>query len=138
MGVLIERMVFIGDINSMCLDSVLQRHNKSAEESNEAYRKAKANTRPEIKPLAKNDFLFNTKPKIPKSGTSLYDGFYIRQYSGTEFIYHIESGLYVARMNKSLKTPMEARVWIDENYDEIMRRINLVLDVERIANEDIN
>jgi len=83
-----------------------------------------------FKPSARNELLFKTKPKIPKSGTTIYDGFYIRKLDGTELVYHIESGLFVARMNKQLREPMEARVWIDENFSEILKRVKEVTDVE--------
>ena len=76
-----------------------------------------------VKPSAKSETLFNMKPKIPKSGNSRYRGFYIRPLENTEFIYHIDSELFVARMNKSINPPMEARKFIDERYDDIMERI---------------
>lgn len=78
-----------------------------------------------IKPLAKTDFLFRTKPKFPKAkaSKSFYKGFWIREVEKTEFIYHVESELFVARMNKFLKQPMEAKSWIDNNMQEIHKRI---------------
>ncbi len=83
-----------------------------------------------VKATAKSDSLFKMNPKIPKSGTSLYDGFYIRKMDKTEYIYHVESRLFVAIMNKHCKKPMEARIFIDERYDEIMEKIKEVTDVE--------
>ena len=79
----------------------------------------------EISPCAKSEVLHKMKPKIPKSGKSIYKGFYIRPLEKTELIYHIESGLFVAAMNGT-----DARVWIIRNQEEIDRRIKEVLDVE--------
>lgn len=80
----------------------------------------------EVKPSAKSEILFKMKPKIPKSGITLYEGFYIRKLDNTELIYHVESGLFVARMNNN----MNARFWIDENEDEILKRVKEVTDVD--------
>lgn len=65
------------------------------------------------------------KPKIPKSGKSLYKEFYIRSLDNTELIYHIPSGLFVARMNGT-----DGRLWIIKNRDEIDKRIQQVLSIE--------
>lgn len=80
----------------------------------------------EVKPSTKSELVFKVfRPKVPKSGKSIYDGFYIRKLDGTEFVYHIESELFIARMNGK-----DGRVWVDENYDEIHKRIQKVLDNE--------
>lgn len=78
-----------------------------------------------ITPSAKNEILFKMKPKIPKSGKSLYKEFYIRSLDNTELIYHIPSGLFVARMNGT-----DGRLWIIKNRDEIDKRIQQVLSIE--------
>ena len=76
-----------------------------------------------ITPLAQNYWLLKHKPKIPKSGKSLYKGFYIRTKDKFEHIHHIESGLYVVSVEAN------ARQWIDERYNEIMERINEVMEI---------
>ena len=59
------------------------------------------------------------KPKIPKSGKNLYEGFYIRTMMGFDYIYDIESTIFVASIQH-----MDSREWIDQNQKTIKRKLN--------------
>jgi hypothetical protein len=84
-----------------------------------------------IKPTPQNEVLFKMKPSIPKTkaAKSMYKEFYIRPLDSKEFVYHVASGLFVAPVK-------DGRDFVDRRYDEIIRRVNEVLDVEQSTNKE--
>lgn len=64
------------------------------------------------------------KPKVPKSGKSLYGDFYLRSLKDFTHIYWKHDGLYIA----SLPTPKDGRQWIDKNIDKINTRKWIMFD----------
>ena len=59
------------------------------------------------------------KPKIPKSGKSLYRNIYMRSNKGFTYLYDIESTIYIIALHDQI----DVKKWIDNNYEQIIRRV---------------
>ena len=62
--------------------------------------------------------------KYPKGKSKkVYRGILMRPLGHFNHLYHIESNLYIVSLLKDKYDPF---VWIDDNYDEIIKRIRLL------------
>jgi len=60
------------------------------------------------------------KPKIPKSGKTIYKQVYIRSVKSFNYLYDIDTSIFLC----SLLKDKEPKVWIDKNESEIKRKLN--------------